>query len=182
MSRRGPARSASDGKPLTDASGWSSAREQEQSDGSQPTFLWFAVARRRSARLPRHNGRRSRRLRGGHDATECLATSAAGRRAEEATEALHSPLARGRSEPTGDVGSQTRSDNRRTISGHPDFRSGHPDFRVDATNGQADEAYLHHPFAEHAQRRSRWRRATHDAWPARRAEPEISRPWRSAGP
>ena len=90
-----------------------------------------------------------------------------GRRAEKAAEALHSPVAGGRSESTGDMGSQARSADRRTVPRHPHFGARHSYLRADAADGQADEAHLHHSFAEHAQWRSRRRRSDHDARPAR---------------
>ena len=73
-------------------------------------------------------------------------------------------------------------------SGRSRPRARHPHLRADAEDGPADEAHLHHPLAEHQERRPRRRRQVDDARPPRRRRacsiPTSGRSWpaSSAGP
>ena len=116
------------------------------------------------------NGRRDR-LRGGHDAARSVAGPRARRRTQEAAEARHPALAGGRAEPAGNLGPQAGPADRRPVPVDPDLVPGVHISELMPKMAAADEAHLHHPLAQHQERRPRRRRQADDARPARRAEP-----------
>ena len=59
---------------------------------------------------------------------------------------------------------------------------GHPDLRADAEDGAADGAHLHHPLAEHQERRPRRRRPADDARPPRRSRACAIPTWARSSP
>ena len=78
-------------------------------------------------------------------------------------EARDPALAGGRGEPARDVGPEAGRRDRRAVPVDPDGGPRHRDLGADAEDGPADEAHLHHPLAEHQERRPRRRRPPDDA-------------------
>ena len=113
---------------------------------------------------------------------DVLERPGAGRRAEAEGEAGHPALAGRRREPARDVGPQAGRADRRAVPVDPDRGPRHPDLRADAEDGPADGPHLHHPLAEHQERRPRRRRPADDARAARRRRACATPTWGPSWP
>jgi len=92
--------------------------------------------------------------------------------------ALHCSLAGRRVKPARDVRSQAGRAHGRPLRIDSNDGPWASALRTNAKIGGPHEGYLHHSFAQHAQRRSWRRRQNHDAWAHRRSERRLSRPRR----